>query len=316
MPRVIIENERLRLALVPELGAGVAEFSMRIPEGREPRAASTLDASGPWQPLWRRAADNTTYFNDLACYVLAPWSNRIAGAQFIFKDREIRLAPNWPDGTAIHGVVKDRPWSILDRSPASARFGLESRDFPDLNWPWAFSATARYELSSRSLAIDLSVTNRSGSPMPAGLGLHPFFMRRLWDPRDDVIVRAAFRGRYPATNMIPTGPAIPDDVTAQLGAGRPLAPLILDDVFDGFDSRAEIIWPASRVRASFSVSPTMGHTVIYSPPAPDAFFCFEPVTMVNDGFNLAARGETGTGVVVLEPGSSLAASMVMTIHAE
>lgn len=300
MPGILLENPRLRLRVLPEIGAGAAEFSLRAP-------------SGAWQPLWRPAPDHPRWFNDLACYFLAPWSNRIAAGRFTFAGRPVQLRPDWPDGTAIHGVVKDRPWEILDRSPVSARLGFESAAHPDLNWPWAFDATARYELDEQSLEVELTIVNRDHAPMPAGLGFHPYFMRTLWDERDEVAIRTSLPGRYPATGMIPTGPARADDITQHLAAGRPLAPLDLDDVFAGFDQATTITWPASRIRAAISASPGLSHTVVYSPPG-KPYFCLEPVTMVNDGFNRAAAGDPGTGVVVLAPGQSLSA--VMTIRVE
>lgn len=301
MPGILIENQRLRLRILREIGAGALEFSLRAP-------------GGAWQPIWRPAPESPSHFNDLACYLLAPWSNRIAAARFPFAGRELRLRPDWPDGTAIHGVVKDRTWTILDRSPVSARLAFESRRHADLNWPWVFDATARYELDEQSLEVELAITNRSDSPMPAGLGFHPFYMRRLWDDRDEVAIRASLPGRYPAAGMIPTAPARADEVTRHLAAGLPLKPLDLDDVFAGFDPATTITWPASGIRASFTVSPNLNHTVIYSPPA-QPHFCLEPVSMVNDGFNLLAHGQPGTGVTILAPGESRSATMKVLIDA-
>ena len=44
--------------------------------------------------------------------------------------------------------------------------------------------------------------------------------------------------------------------------------------------------------------------MIYVPPGQD-FFCVEPVSHVNDGFNMLERGVEGTGVRVLAPGQTL-----------
>ncbi|MCC6678403.1 MAG: hypothetical protein IT436_14795 [Phycisphaerales bacterium] len=301
MPGILIENQRLRLRILPAIGAGAAEFSLRSPRGA-------------WQPIWRPAPESPSHFNDLACYLLAPWSNRIAAGRFTFAGRQIQLRPDWLDGTAIHGVVKDRPWTILDRSPISARLAFESHRHADLNWPWPFDAAARYELDEQSLEVKLAITNRSDSAMPAGLGFHPFFMRRLWNDHDDVAIRASLAGRYPAAGMIPTAPARADEVTRHLAAGLPLSTLDLDDVFAGFDPATTITWPASGIRASFTVSPNLNHTVLYSPPA-QPHFCLEPVSMVNDGFNLLARSAPGTGVTTLAPGQSLSATMAIRIDA-
>ena len=46
MPSIVIASERLRLEIVPELGAGVADLSLKGPLGY-------------FYPLWRRAPAGT-----------------------------------------------------------------------------------------------------------------------------------------------------------------------------------------------------------------------------------------------------------------
>jgi aldose 1-epimerase len=46
-------------------------------------------------------------------------------------------------------------------------------------------------------------------------------------------------------------------------------------------------------------------------PAP--WFCLEPVSMVNDGFNLIERGQGGTGVAVLGPGEAIEARIAISV---
>lgn len=303
MPRVTLENRRLRVVIEPALGGGVLEFSLRAP-------------SGAYVPLWRPAPHGAAWWNDLASYALVPWCNRVAGGVFEFQGRRVELVRDWKDGTAIHGVVKDRPFHVLDRSPVSARLGFDSREHADCPgvgaWPWPFACALRYELDELALWHDVSVVNLAPTPMPCGVGFHPYFMRTLWDPRDDVVVRMNVAGRYECEGMIPRGPARPDGVTAHLASGTPLGTLELDDVFGGSDGRMSVTWPASGVRASFECSPEFAHAVVYSPvdrsgsaARPVPHFCLEPVSMVNDGFNLLARGQAGTGVRVIEPGDTM-----------
>jgi aldose 1-epimerase len=307
MSSIVIQSERLRLEVVPGLGAGIADLSLKGPLNF-------------FYPLWRRARADATWFNDLASYTLVPWSNRIARAAFTFAGREHRLRADWIDGTAIHGDAKARPWTILDRSPFSARLQFDSRAFADVNWPWPFKSTIRYELDDESLATDLSITNLGDSPMPAGCGFHPYFMRALWDQHDDVRVGMRTTGRYPCNAMLPTGPAHADEITAHFASGQPLGTLDLDDVFAGFDGKAEVLWPASAVRARFECSPNLAHSVVFTPQhreggkGPLPWFCLEPVSMVNDGFNLLARGWKDTGVVVLPPGVSAEFSWRMYVE--
>jgi aldose 1-epimerase len=298
MSRVVLEGDRLRLEINPALGAGIADFSIRR-------------NGGDW-PLMRRAEPTCPGFNALACYLLAPWSNRIAGARFRWRGREHPLRPDWPDGSAIHGLVKDRPWRITERSPCTATLSVSSDEFPPA-FPWRFRADVRYAIWGDTLSVRLSVGHAAtaGEPMPAGLGFHPFFPRALWDPADEVSIRYAASGRYPASGMIPTGRARPDDVTSGLATGAPLPGPGLDDVFLGSPDGAQITWPASGLRLTYSCSASLTHAVLYT-GLPDAF-CFEPVTMVNDGFNLAERGWPDTGVVAVAPGDSLRADWSLRV---
>ncbi len=310
MNRVVIDTARLHLEIEPDVGAGIADFSLRRRDG-------TL------APLMRRAPEPVTWFNDLACYSLVPWCNRIAGARFRFRGREHPLKPDWPDRTAIHGDARSRPWRVLDRSPVAARFTIDSRDFADTNWPWPYAATIRYDLFDDALVVDLSVRNSGESPMPAGLGLHPFWMRRLWAD-EDCQIRSSLRARYPAVGMIPTGSAREDEISRGLAIGRSLGGLELDDVFVCGEPSPEsgwatIHWPRSGITLRMECSPNLRHAVVYSPAVSGpstAWFCLEPVSMVNDGFNLMEKGLAGTGVVVLGPGERMEARVAFCVGAE
>lgn len=311
MGPIVIESDDLRLVLNGNLGGGVARLDLR-------------DSHGAWCPLWRPSPQHPSHFNDLAMYLLAPWSNRIQGPSVPFGDRRVDLRPDWPDGTAIHGCVKDRPFRLLDRSPVSARLVFDSREHEDLNWPMPFRVTIRYEVDGPALHIESVLTHApsgatppSRSRMPAGLGFHPFFMRTLW-AEDQVHARVPVTARYPAERMLPTGSAAEDATVRALRHGVPVADLALDDCFLGSLDGAEITYPASRVRLTLNATPTCTHTVLYTggepaPETPLAFFCLEPVTMLNNGFNLRDRG-WDDGVVDLAPGESLQAGFSLRIE--
>ncbi len=294
---------RLRVEIDPGLGAAIADFSITGPNR--------------WAyPIMRRAAGTEEAPGAMACFIMAPWTNRIAGAAFRFRGREHRLRPSSGDGTAIHGDVRGRPWTILDRTPISARLEFDSRRAPadqPVNYPFPFTCGARYELHADRLVVQVSVANAGHQAMPAGCGMHPYLMRRLWNDLDGAEVRCRCTGRYPAKNQLPVGPAALDALSRRLSAGGALPDEPIDAVFAGWDGRAEIHWPASGVRLRTDCSANLGHVVVYAPRAPAAdgrdgplpWFAVEPVSQVNDGFNLHEQGQSGTGTVVLDPGQSL-----------
>lgn len=297
----------MHLEVLPELGGGIARFdALHGVHGRI--------------PLWRPAPQRPTGFNQLASYSLVPWSNRIDGARLRFRGSVHALKADWPDGTAIHGDAKHRPWHVLDRSPMSVTLSTGDLTGEDRNFPWAYEAHVRYEIRGNSFITRLGVTNRSNQAFPCGLGFHPFWFRQLSGAAGPIgaqaIVTLPVEGRYPCERIMPIGPGVPDHVTRQLRAGTTLEALDLDDVFSGFDGRARIHWPGTGLTARYDCSPEFGHAVLYSPSTgPVApFFCLEPVSNLNNGFELLEQGWSDTGVHILEPGASFSGVFGLTIE--
>jgi galactose mutarotase-like enzyme len=49
-------------------------------------------------------------------YVMAPWTNRADPGPMTIAGRRVDLVPNFPDGTAIHGLVADGSWERTDET--------------------------------------------------------------------------------------------------------------------------------------------------------------------------------------------------------
>lgn len=304
---ITLSSNALHLEVLPELGGGIARFDCLHPShGRI--------------PLWRPAPDHPTWFNQLASYSLVPWSNRIDGALLRFRGVNHTLKADWPDGTAIHGDAKHRPWHPLDRTPISVSLSTGTITAPDRNFPWAYESTVRYEIRGNVFITQLAVTNRSDQPFPGGLGFHPFWFRQLQSERgplgSQAIVTLPVQGRYPCERIMPTGPSVRDSVTDQLRAGTTLEHLDLDDVFSGFDGKARITWPGTGLTARYDCSPEFGHAVLYSPATgPVApYFCLEPVSNLNNGIELREQGWKDTGVRDIAPGQTFAGVFGITIE--
>lgn len=300
MPPITLAAAPLRLVIDPELGSGIADFSL-------------LGPSGVYYPMMRRAAPGETNSSLLASFIMAPWVNRINGAAFSFMGREHRLTVNTKDGPpmAQHGDVRKRPWRVASVASDHAVLEFESCDHQGSNWPWAYACRVVYALDSRGLTIDLDVSNRDASPMPAGCGHHPYFSRRLFNDLDRLHIQAPVAARYPLVKGCATAEPTPDRLTDYLAELRPVPETHVDDVFSGFSGTATLRWDASDVTLRMTASPNMSHLVVFAPhiegkgQAPLPFIAVEPQTQVNDALNLAAKGYTGTGTVVLNPGETL-----------
>lgn len=300
MPLTTIENDHLRLEVLPEAGASIANLAARV--------------RGAWLPIFRPTAEDAIAARNsslFACFALVPWSNRLADARFVFEGRTHQLKANTPEGYAIHGDVRKRPWRTITTEAERLVLAFDSCDFADVNFPFPFGVELSYALDGASLHTTLDLTSRGESPMPAGIGFHPYYRRTLLDDAEQVEIRARAPRAY--AELVPTHPAAPIDASQDFARGRPLGDQDFDTCFAGWDGRATITWPGSRVRAHVACDATLDHMILFAPPG-KPFFALEPVSNANNGFNLAALGDPDAGMRVLQPGETLRATFRLTIE--
>lgn len=249
---------------------------------------------------WLRPAPPDSAFtpNDSACFALVPYSNRIREGRFRFGGQVYRLQPNFaPAPHTIHGHGWKLPWRILQQSEGSLSL---TYDHDGSDWPAPYRAEQLFALHDGALSIEIALTNTGTRPMPAGLGLHPYF------PRTPACRLTAAVENMWATDaeVMPT-----ELVAAALNALSPDA-CPLDNGFTGFGGRAVIDWPERRASLTLQADPALAFLVVYTPAAKD-FFCVEPVSHCTDAVNLAASRDD-TGLRVLQPGERFAAVVRFT----
>ena len=217
---------------------------------------------------WARATTPPIYWG---CYPMVPWPGRLAEGRIPTDDGEVRLEPNLPPA-AIHGLGFDKPWDVVERTATAVTMACDMRG---LGWPFGGRARQTLRIGSSSLDLELEVGEYK-RPGPAGLGWHPWFAR----PRvGDLAVRLdASEVLVVDADLVPTG------------AVRATSPAL-------------VRWPDLDLAIEFGDS--LNTVVIHTP---SEGVCVEPQTMWPNAPLLAARGITGTGLRVLEPGESLRAS--------
>lgn len=274
----------LVLTVAPPLGGAIASFS----------------ACG--RPVLRQPHPAPVHADQLGCFPLVPFSNRVRDGHFAYGGRTITLPRNHFDPHPLHGDGWTAPWQVVRQSSDEAL--LEYVHHGTMSWPWRYRAEQHFRLAADRLAVDLSLTNQDESAFPAGLGLHPYF------PRAGARLVTALGGVWLSDDTrLPTEcVALPSEW--DFSRSRIIDGMALDHCFVGWSGAAVIEWPYGR--CELSASPPLDKLVIYVPPDGD-FFCVEPVSNVIDGFNLRARGVLGTGVVDLAPGASLAVQMRLAI---
>jgi len=223
-------------------------------------------------------------------YVMAPWCNRIVAGPTRFGEHRLALRSNFPDGTAIHGQVYARPWE----RQADGRFAVEAGGD---GWPWTYEVGLGLELDDRSVRLELRLVNRSVDPMPAGIGLHPWFLR-------PVLVAIHGAAVYPVNTATVPVPADPVSGPLDLRRLGEMADDLDGTWMDLDDPPVELVWPAARVRATMRMVAPATVVVAASPSDVDAI-AVEPETHAPQGLRRLIGGEPG-GLALLEPGESLA----------
>ncbi len=227
-------------------------------------------------------------------YVMAPWCNRIEAAEgredraARVGSRRIAVPSNFPDGSAIHGLVYARPWL----RGADGRLHVTHDGG---GWPWAFTVSLGVAVVDAVVRLDLALSNTSDEPMPAGLGIHPWFLRPLL---------VAIHGDAVHPSNTETRPE-PEPVRGALDLHD------IGQMADGIDATwadladppVELRWPEARVGATMRIAAPARFVVAASPGDLDAV-AIEPETHAPHGLRRLLGGEPG-GLVMLDPGGEL-----------
>jgi aldose 1-epimerase len=245
---LVLQEEAMRLTLAPRLGGAVRELKWRDVDLLRPAPADGTD-----DPF------------EMACFPMVPFVNRIARGQFNFNGHAVRLRPNWSeDPHPLHGQGWRACWTVVTASAAAATLSFEGGGN---EWPWRYRCEQRFELSRGALRIGLSIQNMSDSPMPAMLGLHPYFQD---------VARAEMRARLPRV-WLTDGGALPlQEISTppewRFEGSKALGAVALDHCLSGWDGIAQLRWPDRFVTIDAA---QCSHLHLYTPAGRD-FFCVEP----------------------------------------
>jgi len=284
MTLLSLKTGRLGLELAPAAGGSVARLTIDGVDILRPTTGADI-ASGKG--------------NDAAAYPLVPYSNRIGDGRLVFEGEAFHLERNWPGvAHAMHGDGWAHAWRVEKSDARSAEISyLHERAGGDGGWPFRYRARQSYRLDDDRLTVRMALENLEDRPVPAGIGLHPFFVR---DPDTELACRTKAVWTADADVLPIERIALPPQW--DFGVARKVDGVVLDNCFDGWDGRAAITWPARRLQLALEASQPFRHLVIYVPPGRD-FFCVEPVSHANGLVGLSPLG----------PGATLAGEIVFRI---
>ena len=281
-----------------------------------------------WPVPFLEAADIASVAEKPTSYgipVLGPTPGRIGATQagaFRFDGRDYRMAQ------ARHGFLRNLPWTVVERTPASITCAVDVRPDEALStFPFEFRAEYSISVSEARLEAHLTLTGM-GAEQPMSIGWHPYLQR---DPRARLRIPASsFWELDAAAEPVPTGRVRPVSGLSDFRAGRVLEAqehwdVTLTDLADdggrvrcALESDVEtrtIGGGAARVTVQRVVesSPVeTPHIQLYTAPGRPAL-CLEPFSSPPDAVNLLANGHPRTGVRRLRRGETAAFAMALTL---
>jgi len=271
--QVVLRSQHVELTVLPGLGARL--HSLRVDGHELLRAPDDV-----------RVHEDDPFF--WGGYVMAPWCNRVATGPQEVAGREIDLASNFPDGSAIHGLVYAAPW----QRTGAGSFAIEREGE---GWPWRYRVELAVGLEDASLTLAQRLVNLSDGRMPGGIGLHPWFVGR-----PEIKINSA---QTYGPNSDPTAEPVPVSGELDLRTRAAMAEGLDAAWTEVRDPQVELWWREPGQRAVWHMSTATPHVVAANPPERRAM-AVEPQTHAVQGLRRLLRGEPGA-LALVEPGAAL-----------
>lgn len=217
-------------------------------------------------------------------FPMVPYAGRIRHGELQFRGRTYRLPITMPPH-AIHGTLTGAMWDV-EEMPSEQQVVLAASLAPP--WPFRGRVTQRFRIEPGALHVSLEL--EAQEPMPAWMGWHPWFRRRVESAAGELELHvdpAVMYARDP--EGIPTGAEV-------VPPPRPW-----DDVFGRLAAPPRLHWPRL---LTVEVDSSCPYWVIYD-EQPHGL-CVEPQTAPPDAGNWMPENE-----VLVTPGRPLVATMAL-----
>lgn len=157
------------VAILPAYGALLHAFEI-------PLAGTAFNVIDNYAGREEAAQGSTTFYKSAR---LSPFVCRIAGGKYRFEDHEFEFSRKFMDGSAIHGLLANKPFNLLqqfaDDQSASVSFRYHYQREDD-GYPFDYICEVRYTLHpNRVLQVQTSLLNLDDHSIPIADGWHPYF---------------------------------------------------------------------------------------------------------------------------------------------
>ena len=270
-----LETENFRLIVDETHGAAVRLFDMR-------------GSDEAWRPILEPLDTSCCDAGASAMFAMLPFANRARDNILVIGDRRIELARNTNDPHALHGTGWRRAWTVERAGRTHCDLSLQ----PDASEPVRVAAKQCFRLTDDGLRVTLAVENLCETPVPLGLGWHPYFPHM-----SGTLLK--FDARFfwlEGPDHLPTEPvAVPPELS--FSSSRPVPATWRNNCYQDWDGRAEILQPELGYRLRLTASAKLCHLMLYAPQT--RVFALEPqshvsglTTVTDDGLRRMEPGET------------------------
>lgn len=284
------DDENFTATIIPARGAMLHELKIVEP-GLE---FNFIDSISTQELL----AESNEWFKGVK---LSPWPCRIPDGAYTFSEHSFHLSKLFTDGSALHGLLYDQPFKIVeefaDDQTASVR--LRHHYLPeDEGYPFEYNCEVRFALHpDHILEIETTVTNLSQDEIPIADGWHPYFHLGgkvdEWELQFQASSKIEFDDR-----LVPTGRLLPYNDFNQF---KQIGNIELDNCF--------LLDEQPNVAACMIRNPANGLGIHFFP---DRSYPYLQIFIPPDRTSIAIENLSGApdcfnnkmGLVVLMPGMS------------
>jgi aldose 1-epimerase len=280
---ILLESGNLEVELQPLRGGRISRFSaMGAGGATELLVPCDRQTGGPeGRHAW-------------GAFPLMPYSNRIHNGSFAFAGRRFAL-PAHAESTphAMHGVCRHLAWQVKELSRSKATITVE---YEGEHWPWPIRAKQEFSLAGDTLTVCMHLTNLGCTPMPAGLGFHPFLRM---DDSAEALFSAGVRWACDENRLPRAFQYRRETVSLRRAIWRESA---YYGHFSDWDGEAKIHYAAGCL--VLQASDTLRNLVCYAQKG-GAYLCIEPMSHVTNAHNLFGRFDLDLGLRIIEPDESM-----------
>lgn len=287
--RHIISNEQAdtRMVIVPGKGAGLMELQFgddQLIDGYETDDELSENSGAKSMPLF-------------------PFPNRLAGGTYKWQGKTYEFPQTDSAGpNAIHGFGRDTAFKVIQKQMGENTAMITCRyEDPGHHpgYPFAFSVDMGFRIDdSGDFELEMSFTNRSDSPIPAGFGWHPYF--RIAERVDDTVLQMPPCEKVEVDDhMIPTGKR---ESFSAFEEAQPIGNFVLDNCFalEAEEGRIEVTLRHKdrHLRYWQQTGPNKFNFIQLYTPDGRSSIAIEPMTCNVDAFH------NEDGLIALKPGET------------